>query len=274
MGPHPGGDRSPRFGDTCRVLESLDAVDWSRRQHAFGPADDVPSLLRSVAAGGTVADEAINRLYETIWHQGTVYDATALAVPFLAELARADSVEVRWRELVLMMILDIGRGEGYWHVHADAIARIGHVPKDLDSRLQAEDRWVRACREAVGEAAASLLAELSAFPDRLWTAVAALVVVAGKPGATIVAQIAAEARHRGPRFRALGFSAIADLSTSGRMSAERLQELLSLDTELAHFAANEQDQGELDISLDSTFVDLLVERMISTGGSGRADSTV
>lgn len=69
------------------MLEGLDAIDWRSLRHAHGPAADVPRLLRSLASED--ADpwmEAGADLYETIWHQGTVYTASAAAVPFLFEL--------------------------------------------------------------------------------------------------------------------------------------------------------------------------------------------
>jgi hypothetical protein len=70
------------------MLEGLDQIDWSRLPHAHGPATDIPVLLRRLADGsGDDSEQAMGDLFETIWHQGTVYEATAAAVPFLIELA-------------------------------------------------------------------------------------------------------------------------------------------------------------------------------------------
>ena len=65
------------------MLVGLDDVLWSTLEHAYGPADDVPEILRDVARGDT---EAVGALYGNIWHQGTVYPATSKAVPFLVDL--------------------------------------------------------------------------------------------------------------------------------------------------------------------------------------------
>lgn len=70
------------------MLDSLDDAGWAERNHAYGSAADIPGLLRQVASEGDAAGEAISALYGRLFHQGTVYPATAAAVPFLAELAR------------------------------------------------------------------------------------------------------------------------------------------------------------------------------------------
>ncbi len=70
------------------MLDGLDDVGWTERSHAYGSAADIPGLLRQAASGGDAAGEAISALYGSLFHQGTVYPATAAAVPFLAELAR------------------------------------------------------------------------------------------------------------------------------------------------------------------------------------------
>ncbi|MEU9235174.1 hypothetical protein [Streptomyces subrutilus] len=67
----------------------LDAVPWHTLTHAYGPAEDVPDLIRALYQDDdSVADEAIYELYGNIHHQGTVYPASAPAVPFLAHAVR------------------------------------------------------------------------------------------------------------------------------------------------------------------------------------------
>ncbi|WP_199514582.1 HEAT repeat domain-containing protein [Nucisporomicrobium flavum] len=69
------------------MLDGLDEVDWAALTHAYGPADDVPGLLR---------EAALSDLYERLFPQGTVYPATAAAVPFLVELAAEGRAEFLW----------------------------------------------------------------------------------------------------------------------------------------------------------------------------------
>ena len=77
------------------ALNELDSVPWGELHHAYGKGvtgedlhDDVAASLKLLAED---MDEAINgALYANICHQGTVYEATAWAVPFLAAVAAGD----------------------------------------------------------------------------------------------------------------------------------------------------------------------------------------
>ncbi|WP_171112967.1 MULTISPECIES: hypothetical protein [unclassified Streptomyces] len=67
----------------------LDAVPWHALTHAYGSAEDVPELIMALYQGDEeTADEAIYELFGNIHHQGTVYPASAPAVPFLAHAVR------------------------------------------------------------------------------------------------------------------------------------------------------------------------------------------
>ena len=74
-------------------LDGLDSVPWPSLEHAFGSASDVPGMLERLSRGGRDSEEALDELFQTIWHQGTVYSATAEAVPFLAALAADRQLE-------------------------------------------------------------------------------------------------------------------------------------------------------------------------------------
>ncbi|MHC5903018.1 hypothetical protein ACVNF4_03755 [Streptomyces sp. S6] len=71
-----------------RSPADLDTVQWHTLTHAYGTAEDVPGLIRALYEGDEPADEAIYELYGNIHHQGSVYEASAPAVPFLAHAAR------------------------------------------------------------------------------------------------------------------------------------------------------------------------------------------
>ncbi|MCF6525027.1 hypothetical protein [Streptomyces sp. JJ36] len=61
---------------------------WSRHAHAYGPADDVPRLLAEAGdPDPDVAEEAWEELWSSLCHQGTVYPASFLALPLLADIA-------------------------------------------------------------------------------------------------------------------------------------------------------------------------------------------
>ncbi|QDU21753.1 HEAT repeat domain-containing protein [Urbifossiella limnaea] len=72
-------------------LVGLDQVDWAAVDHAHGPATDFPVLLRALVSDDPDARGfALQLLYETVWHQGTVWEATAHTVPFLYRVLAAD----------------------------------------------------------------------------------------------------------------------------------------------------------------------------------------
>src|SRR5690348_3356050 len=76
------------------MLEGLDAINWAKLTHAYGPAEDVPGLIRKLASrNARVREGAYRALYGNLWHQHTVYEATAFAVPFLIHLLRAPDVK-------------------------------------------------------------------------------------------------------------------------------------------------------------------------------------
>lgn len=85
------------------MLDRLSEVNWSGLHHAYGPADDVPHLLRALVEPGsaspslrTEATRAGRELRQhvqwVLWgnviHQGTRWQVTASVVPFLVEILR------------------------------------------------------------------------------------------------------------------------------------------------------------------------------------------
>jgi hypothetical protein len=77
-------------------LDGLGRVSWSDLEHAYGPAEDTPDRLRALRDGDEEErKEAQYWLSASIHHQGTLYPATAPAVPFLVRLARHSQVPER-----------------------------------------------------------------------------------------------------------------------------------------------------------------------------------
>jgi len=94
------------------VLEGMDEIDWRNLRDAYGSARDVPRYIREVAASDAEDwNEAIENLFTHICHQGTVYEATALAVPYLIELLTHP--EIKPRHWVLYLLGDIARDYSY-----------------------------------------------------------------------------------------------------------------------------------------------------------------
>ena len=79
------------------LLAGLEEVDWSELSHAYGPATDVPDLLRAFAFGSHQEREEAREAWSgSIIHQGTYSSAAVAVVPFLAEIILAPSVPDRF----------------------------------------------------------------------------------------------------------------------------------------------------------------------------------
>lgn len=74
----------------------VESIDWKRLSHAYGPATNVPGLLRQLRdPSEEVREEAMMDLCNCINHQGSIYEATVPAVPCLFELAEDPSMPDR-----------------------------------------------------------------------------------------------------------------------------------------------------------------------------------
>ncbi|MFF9194511.1 PBS lyase [Streptomyces sp. NPDC014779] len=78
------------------MLTGIEEVDWASLGHAYGPADDVPELLRGLASADPAEREnALDGMYGAVHHQGDVYDSTLACIPFLLELVADPTVQDR-----------------------------------------------------------------------------------------------------------------------------------------------------------------------------------
>ena len=76
------------------TLHGLDDVDWSSLEHAYGPATHTAEDLRGLASSeAEVRSRALQQLEMSICHQGSLYSATAPAIPFLLTAAEQLSEE-------------------------------------------------------------------------------------------------------------------------------------------------------------------------------------
>jgi len=135
------------------LFEGLDDVAWHSLSHAYGPADDVPGLLRNLASDdANVRSEAMHALYGNIWHQGTVYEATAFAVPFLLELVQDESIAARHE--ILVLLVHLAQGNSYLDVHQhlptfDQLPMFDKESAEFKEQIAWELGWVQASYMAV-----------------------------------------------------------------------------------------------------------------------------
>ncbi|MEA2705061.1 MAG: hypothetical protein QOD63_3006, partial [Actinomycetota bacterium] len=108
--------------------------------------EDVADILRSLVAGEETAGEAVGELFGNIWHQGSIYEATAHAVPFLIEIFDSPSPA---RKEVGFLLRGIADGTSYHavHRHRDRESEAERITHDSH---EAEERtWVGNSHAAV-----------------------------------------------------------------------------------------------------------------------------
>lgn len=177
------------------ITDRIQAIDWTSLSHAYGAAEDVPDLLCALLAPEKEErDEALDGLFGNIWHQGTVYEATIYAVPFLIEILKAP--ETLDKTGIAILLACIADGSGYLEVHADTAedaARwqsiLQREGKELALERQREndilDRVHNAARECLPliapyfadpdpEVRARIAAALGAYPELATTYVPVL----------------------------------------------------------------------------------------------------
>lgn len=126
-------------------LAGLDAVAWDGLAHAYGPATDVPGLLRTLFSdsdsdSAEEAEEADYELWGRINHQGSVYPATPAAVPFLAAGAAARRQAPR----ALKLLAGIGESRDEHGLPPGAARRaVAQQAAILDPLLDDDDPAVR-----------------------------------------------------------------------------------------------------------------------------------
>jgi hypothetical protein len=93
------------------VLDGLDEVPWAQMTHAYGPADEIPSLVLDLIDPDPAKREtALDGFYGAVHHQGDVYECTLAVLPFLVRLVQV--VEWPGRGPVIALIASIGGEQG------------------------------------------------------------------------------------------------------------------------------------------------------------------
>ena len=106
------------------ALDGLDALNWSGLLCAYGPADTVPDLLRRVLdEDATSRSAALEDLWGTVWHQGTVFECTPLVVPFLVNLATNPEGDDDTRAQVALLLTSVATATSFVLPHDQQMRR-------------------------------------------------------------------------------------------------------------------------------------------------------
>jgi hypothetical protein len=132
--------------DTPIDLSGLDEIPWDNLQHAHGPADDIPDLLRDLAGPFGDWHQTLDELFgDDLLHQGTCYSATAPALPFLSRMITSGALPAKQRlDLYVWLLIAADRwAAGLLH-DADRAAAQGRPPQPqawtLDVHFAVDDQ--------------------------------------------------------------------------------------------------------------------------------------
>jgi hypothetical protein len=146
---------------------TLDGMPWGRFSHAYGPADDVPAMLRALSDPDPGrAERGLSELWNKARHQGNSDTALALAVPFLLRIAAEPTVHDRhW---LLRLAAEAGHRNHFGTDLRTDLFQVADDPDDLEIDGYGRPAvWTQqAAREAV-TTDASLLIRLLDDPDAL-----------------------------------------------------------------------------------------------------------
>ncbi len=159
-------------------LARLDALNWGDIQAAYGPATDVPNLLRAASAGD---NDAWFELWGTVWHQGTVYEVSPLVVPYMVDVACDESCPPTVRSQAGLLLASIAAANSYvlsgepltmrpakWL--AEGVGAVSSRDLAAESRGAVEahaSRLARAMRRAPVQVRAALLAAIAGAASAL-----------------------------------------------------------------------------------------------------------
>lgn len=94
------------------MLAGLNAIEWGRYYHAYGTASDIPGLICALTSSDNeVHERACYDLMNNLAHQGTRWEASQFAIPFLCELVKHSSTP--HRSTVMNCMLQIALGDSW-----------------------------------------------------------------------------------------------------------------------------------------------------------------
>jgi tetratricopeptide (TPR) repeat protein len=186
------------------VLEGLAAIDWSATSHAYGPATDVPDMIRELdSLDAAVRDQAFYRAFGNIFHQGTRYPATPIALPFVIELA----AQPEPKALVQLLDLIVHCVAGYFTPtsgpgtpmidYGETVELLAQIELAAEPAVPMCGKLLGHADPAVRQRAAWVLAALRRFADRYEIVPRLETAFAGERDPSVRALIAFALGHLG-----------------------------------------------------------------------------
>ena len=141
----------------------LDSTIWGELTHAYGPASDIPDLLRRLAKEPEPSEHRDQEPWRSLWsalcHQGDVYQASYVAVPHIVAIANEAPGPIDWSFFGLPAAIEIARAKGSGPLvgptHQAAYFAALRDLLDCIAR-HADDRWDEYMTQAIATALAAI----------------------------------------------------------------------------------------------------------------------
>lgn len=152
------------------MLETLDSINWSQVTNCYGKSRHIPGAIRELLSEDALVREiALRALWGVLEHQGNVYEASALAVPFLLEIL-TDPQTLDKRQLVHLLahLGSRGRYLGNWYQPLDTRLTFQHINEDKSPVSQEIREYYRRWEEDTHQAfreGLSIFLSLLSDPD-------------------------------------------------------------------------------------------------------------
>jgi hypothetical protein len=169
-------------------LSALDTIDWTVIEAVFGPATEIPDRVRWLVGVDATGDpdsewpEALEGVTELLVNSDDLWEAAAVTIPFLAELARCSGDPTHRRDLLQWLF-------GFATKVADDLILDADVAA-IEDRAPAAARSSYRAHEVVGAEAASLLGTWPAQPPTVRFQLARLAAIYPQRGRWLRSEIA------------------------------------------------------------------------------------
>jgi hypothetical protein len=139
------------------MLENLYDIPWAKLEHAYGSAADVPELIKALATKDKeLREAALWKLYGNIFHQGSRYEASPYAIPFIFELLEHPETEGKSDLVYYLLALAMGYEEeclpsGFnpYEYRAGNYAEVQRWKKSGDAEMISYHQVVQDCYDRV-----------------------------------------------------------------------------------------------------------------------------
>ncbi len=118
-------------------LDCLDRVPWYELEHAYGNAFDIPKEIRRLTSTEDIVQSgAIERLYGTIYHQGSIFSSTAASIDPLLQIVANTSIRNRGRIAELLVAITESAMVGPERIKEKwtQLAKLGYPQEDHSDR--------------------------------------------------------------------------------------------------------------------------------------------